>query len=427
MRTVRIYCQWFCLLAIVVGCNGSSVQPQHASSQPPPAPATATSAQPPIVQPPIPQSTAIAKPIVYSIGDGSRTGTVGFGNLKGSFIAANQFTAKPGGEVIVAIDVSYANAAVGTPVQLLLFRDRDNAITPDNPVLIVSVPSSVTYLAENAFCHTAIPPTRVTGNFFVGVFVGARPSGGQYPINTDKTDPKYRTFWAWFSTDIGPIDSGKLSKVRYDRSILPGSGKNLAVDSYSFGLKAGNPMIGAEGAKAETQTEKKPKTDESSYKPPPVKLKSSAESPAAPKKSAEPGTTRKSGASKPDREKQATQQEISADTRLDCDNLNVGDTGRIDFLEIAKIIDDQSCIVLPLAPVQHDTRNSYGMQTHISFSLRPQLPVLLKGWPTAGKVTGQRERLGETVFRVTGTQDLKNNEGNAIRVHVLEFVNKPSK
>jgi hypothetical protein len=68
------------------------------------------------------------------------------------------------------------------------------------------------------------------------------------------------------------------------------------------------------------------------------------------------------------------------------------------------------------------------MQTQGNWTtLERQLPVLLKGWPTAGKVTGQKEDLRQTLFRVTGTSDQKRSDGAIVRMYVLEVVKSPSK
>ena len=101
-----------------------------------------------------------------------------------------------------------------------------------------------------------------------------------------------------------------------------------------------------------------------------------------------------------------------------------GDVGHIscEFAKIERIIDDQTCIVRPYGFVQWSDYGSMGQQTAIYYDYKPQLPILLKGWPTVGKVTGQKEDLSKTVFRVTGTDDVKKTDGAVVRVHVLEVV-----
>ena len=120
------------------------------------------------------------------------------------------------------------------------------------------------------------------------------------------------------------------------------------------------------------------------------------------------------------------------DCVLDSDSLAIGDTGIIvcAYAEILTIIDDQSCVVLPYTPQQTVPRYvglaelAEVMQEEAGRPIQydPHLPILLKGWPTVGKVTGQKEDLSKTVFRVTGTEDVKKTDGSVVRVHVLESV-----
>jgi probable HAF family extracellular repeat protein len=115
---------------------------------------------------------------------------------------------------------------------------------------------------------------------------------------------------------------------------------------------------------------------------------------------------------------------------LNCRFLSIGDAGTIPcaYAEFLKIIDDQSCIVLPYGYVLPQTVRIVGVaeladeMQQRQYVLVPGLPILLRGWPTAGKVTGQRDDLSGKVFRVTGTEDVKKTDGSVIRVHVLELV-----
>jgi hypothetical protein len=115
--------------------------------------------------------------------------------------------------------------------------------------------------------------------------------------------------------------------------------------------------------------------------------------------------------------------------KLDASRLAVGDTGRLAcaYVEILNIIDDRASLVLPYVLVQRDEYGRWGEQTAIHVEQVPQLPILLKEWATAGKVTGQKEDVSDKVFHVTGTEDVKKTNGSVIRVHVLEVVGSPSK
>jgi len=121
----------------------------------------------------------------------------------------------------------------------------------------------------------------------------------------------------------------------------------------------------------------------------------------------------------------------ATDRQLNCGHLAIGDTGTITppcaYVEILKIIDDQSAIVLPYEWVSPQTGPRFVELADLpnvmsERVLAPQLPLLLKGLSTAGKVTGEKDELPGRVFRVTGTEDVKRSSGDVVRVHVLELV-----
>jgi probable HAF family extracellular repeat protein len=74
-------------------------------------------------------------------------------------------------------------------------------------------------------------------------------------------------------------------------------------------------------------------------------------------------------------------------------------------ISIDKIIDGRTCVMKVLSP------------GNLRWNI---LRIVVKGWPTEGKVTGEQPDLGKTLFRVTGTTDLKLVDGSSIRVYVLE-------
>ncbi len=127
----------------------------------------------------------------------------------------------------------------------------------------------------------------------------------------------------------------------------------------------------------------------------------------------------------PPEETAATPAGNSTDRKLDCDRLAIGDTGTLAcaYVKIVEIIGDRTCIVLPYEYVQWSDFNSYtGLPNHIWYDYRPKLPIVLEGWVTSGKVTGEEVDVSEKVFRVTGTKDVRKTDGGVVRVHVLELV-----
>jgi hypothetical protein len=114
----------------------------------------------------------------------------------------------------------------------------------------------------------------------------------------------------------------------------------------------------------------------------------------------------------------------AADHKLYSGHLATGEMGTLgcNLVEIIRIYDDRLCLVTPLLMVDRSLYGRLGEQIAVRFDHQRQLPVLLTGWPTAGKVTGQKEDLSGVVFLVTGTKDLKKTDGGVLRVHVLELV-----
>jgi hypothetical protein len=104
---------------------------------------------------------------------------------------------------------------------------------------------------------------------------------------------------------------------------------------------------------------------------------------------------------------------------LNCENLSTGNEGVLycNYVEMLKVIDDNSCIVLPYSFASIVNPSGGG---DLVTTVHP--PLLLKKWPTKDMVTGGKYRVEDQIFRVTGTEDVKRSSGEVVRVHVLELV-----
>lgn len=101
-------------------------------------------------------------------------------------------------------------------------------------------------------------------------------------------------------------------------------------------------------------------------------------------------------------------------------------------VRIEKIIDDRSCIVGIYVQASNGPASGFysgeglvhAMQTQAGGSgfTRRQQMLLLNGWPTAGKVTGQQEDVSQTLFRVTGTSNHKTIDGGSVTMYDMEVV-----
>ena len=184
---------------------------------------------------------------IYSLDDGSAESSVGLSLPGGSVFLANGFDTVPGAEVITSIQVRYGGslATVGTPVVVSIFKDQNGGATPDKPVLLSSVASSI--LAKNSFNSYDIPPTPVSGNFFVGVLVSNLPASGLFPILSDTTTPQNRSFGAFYSTPVG-IDV--LSSMTFDPTKTTGDFQTTIDKNVIARAPGDNFMIRAVGVSA---------------------------------------------------------------------------------------------------------------------------------------------------------------------------------
>src|SRR5262249_20634287 len=190
--------------------------------------------------------------VKHVLDDGTAEFTTGFSVVGGSVVFANHFTTVPGGELINTISVAYrlrgsSGAALpGTPLQVILFQDKNHGPTPSQPVLLASAPTTVMSPGTDTFIPVAIPPTFVEGDFFAGVLVSNLPPGGLFPISFDRTTPQKESFGAWFSF---PIDLDRIGIMTFDPTVT--TDQSLRVNSNAF-LRAidGNYLIRAEGIAA---------------------------------------------------------------------------------------------------------------------------------------------------------------------------------
>jgi hypothetical protein len=188
--------------------------------------------------------------IIHSVDDGTSEFTTGFSVTGGSVVFVNRFTAAPGGELITSISVAYGLPGVGpgavlpgTPLDVILFQDQNGGTTPNHPVLLASAPTAVTNPNTNTFIPVAIPPTPVTGNFFVGVLVSNLPAQGPFPIAFDRDSPQDASYGAWFTH---PIGLNEVPLLTFDPN--SNAGQNLEADSGNFvRVLDGNYMIRATG------------------------------------------------------------------------------------------------------------------------------------------------------------------------------------
>lgn len=118
----------------------------------------------------------------------------------------NAFATVPGGEMITEIAVAFGPtfpSAPTSPVTLWLLDDPDGDFDPRTGATALASVQVTPTVFGNTFVRVAIPPTPVSGHFFVGA--SAQLLGGQdRPARVD-TDARADRSWFFYAPDIAAI------------------------------------------------------------------------------------------------------------------------------------------------------------------------------------------------------------------------------
>jgi hypothetical protein len=123
----------------------------------------------------------------YAYDDGSSEGSVGVNNITFGILWLQHFSA--GCDTIDTIEVVWGSPAAagagppdGTPAAVYVWDDPTNDGNPADAVLLTTVPTVVANNETDIFNSIAIPPTAVSGTFFIGAATDAalRPA----PLDT---------------------------------------------------------------------------------------------------------------------------------------------------------------------------------------------------------------------------------------------------
>lgn len=158
-------------------------------------------------------STALAQ-FTYQIDDGSglnagttQTGTMVWGNM---FDAQQPFTR------ITTISVAFGRV-IGEQVRVMLFADPTQDGNPDDAVLIASTTGVPAATASNTFTDFTIPPTNVSGKFFVAASAPIDGTNLSYSARTDFSSAAegFRTF-IYAGPNLNPLTlQGWAFRVQY--------------------------------------------------------------------------------------------------------------------------------------------------------------------------------------------------------------------
>ncbi|MEM9328689.1 MAG: choice-of-anchor D domain-containing protein, partial [Bacteroidota bacterium] len=142
---------------------------------------------------------------VYQIDDGSSENSVGL-TSESDLLWLNEFNTQSGAAVITTIAATVAEGPEETAATFLLYEDPDDDGDPSNAVLLQAVEGVITNPGTDIFSSVAIPPTEVSGVFFVGVTITA-PG---FPVPLDENSGSQRASWI-AGGDPGTMDINDLT------------------------------------------------------------------------------------------------------------------------------------------------------------------------------------------------------------------------
>ena len=134
----------------------------------------------------------------YKIDDGTPGYALSYG-LPEDFCWMNHLTAS-GTVMLTSIEVVLGDTPDGWPVKLCVWRDLGGNGDPTQGLLLTQVSVLARNSGQQTLTQYAIPPTQVTGSFFVGAYL---TTDGTLSMAT--LDPHTPTLGrAWFATAYGP-------------------------------------------------------------------------------------------------------------------------------------------------------------------------------------------------------------------------------
>jgi hypothetical protein len=207
-------------------------------------------------QPTLPSNWSVN---TYSYDDGGSENAVKIWSGPGTWGVTcwmHGFDAVGGNDLISKVEVAFGSAAfpnnrptIGDPTNVAIWSDPNQDQNPLDAVVLVQVATTVTVQGD-AFQSIAIPPTAVSGSYFVGAFMANPPTNpagggnGTYPAAIDNTTAtNNRAFLAGAGGTTG-------APAAFDPNNLAGAGypvRTLAVAGFQ-----GVYLLRAEGGSSST-------------------------------------------------------------------------------------------------------------------------------------------------------------------------------
>lgn len=161
-------------------------------------------------------------PVVYLHDDGTASSNMGPpSSFDPDMLWGNYFTVQPGGEFVTTLSVAFGPtfpSLANGPVTFWLLADPDADGDPRNATLLVSTQATPD-VTGNTFFNVTIPPTRVSGAFFVGA--SAKLLGGQdRPARVDGSNTGSNS-WFFYAPDIAAVINNLAAAPFGSQNVAP--------------------------------------------------------------------------------------------------------------------------------------------------------------------------------------------------------------
>jgi hypothetical protein len=161
-------------------------------------------------------------PFTYLRDDGAASTNMGPpSSFDPDMLWGNYYTVQPGGEFITTLSVAFGPtfpSLANGPVTFWLLADPDADGDPRNATLLVSTQATPD-VTGNTFFNVTIPPTRVSGAFFVGA--SAKLDGGvDRPARVDGSNPGDNS-WFFYAPDIAAVINNLASAPFGSQNVAP--------------------------------------------------------------------------------------------------------------------------------------------------------------------------------------------------------------
>lgn len=209
----------------------------------------------------------------YAYDDGLTEYCIG-ANFSEDICWLQRFDAENGADVIVSVSTAYGSRLYpgssppnGSTAHVVVWDDPNDDGNPHDCVFLTQVATTIEN-GDTDFLNTvAVPPTPVTGVFFVGVYCNNPPTSTWFPGPLDLSQSSLGRAWvasSWVGSPFDPVNLGSTTQyppVELDSIgffavyLLRAAGQNSA-SSYCIGKLNSlgcTPSIGASGAPSATQ------------------------------------------------------------------------------------------------------------------------------------------------------------------------------